>query len=242
MDTYFYLIVGIATVASVSFSLITKGILYHTPDTDNELMAYAAAQSDKWRWLSDVHKYSASTRKVSMKEWTIILLSVFQKIFRTKTTDWPYVSMAGLAVSFSTVLIYLITSNYFYSSIGLIIAILYIVSFWSWQVSLYGGHANVANLFFLLSIFALQWPTAGLLSSLWSFALAGAFFCFALFSSPSAYKYSASFLVAASYTRFILLPQTNAHAFLYSLVPTPLINIIAFLLPLLSALSLIFFF
>src|SRR3989344_9511122 len=140
MDIYFYVILGIAVTFGITFVASTKGIYYHAHDTDNELMAYAAAQSSKWRWLSDVHKFSASTRKVSMKEWTIILLSVFQKIFRTKTTDWPYVSMAGLAVSFSTVLIYLITSNYFYSSIGLIIAILYIVSFWPWQVSLYGGH------------------------------------------------------------------------------------------------------
>ena len=202
MDTYFYLIVGIATVASVSFSLITKGILYHTPDTDNELMAYAAAQSDKWRWLSDVHKYSASTRKVSMKEWTIILLSVFQKIFRTKTTDWPYVSMAGLAVSFSTVLIYLITSNYFYSSIGLIIAILYIVSFWPWQVSLYGGHANIANLFFLLSVYSVQMASESILPQFFLLNLGGVFMCLCLFSSPSSHKYSIAIFAALFFTAY----------------------------------------
>src|SRR3989344_5784124 len=153
MDTYFYLIVGIATVASVSFSLITKGILYHTPDTDNELMAYAAAQSDKWRWLSDVHKYSASTRKVSMKEWTIILLSIFQKIFKDKKTDRPYVTMTGLSVSACAMLIYFIASNYFSPTVGLIVSALYIISFWPWQVSLHGGHMNIANLSFLLSVY-----------------------------------------------------------------------------------------
>src|SRR3990167_10134573 len=108
MDFYFYLISGIATTLGVTFALSAKGIIYATPDTDNELMAYAAAQSHKWRWPSDVHKYSASTRKVSMKEWTIILLSIFQKMFRDKTSNQPYVAMAGLAVSICTVLIYLI--------------------------------------------------------------------------------------------------------------------------------------
>src|SRR3989338_265863 len=240
MDLYFYLILGIATALGFAFAVSIKGILYHTPDTDNELMAYAAAQSHKWRWPSDVHKYGLG--KTAMKDLSIFLIAIFQKIFRDNTSDYPYTVMSGLFVSVSGVLIYLITANYFNPLIGLAAGLFYLFSFWSWQGSLYGGHANVANLFFLLSIFALQWTMIGLLSSLWSFALAGAFFCFALFSSPSAYKYSASFLVAASYTRFILLPQTNAHAFLYSLVPTPLINIIAFLLPLLSALSLIFFF
>lgn len=189
MDIYFYLILGIAIIAGICFSLITRGILYHTPDTDNELMAYAAAQSHKWKWPSDVHKYSASTRKVSMKEWTIIMLSIFQKILRDKTTDWPYTTMTGLAVSSSTVLIYLISSNYFNSTIGLIVAILYIISFWPWQVSLYGGHVNMANLFFLLSAYSIQMASSFGSTHYIIIVIGGIFLGFCLFSSPSSYKY-----------------------------------------------------
>ena len=153
MDAYFYLISGVAAAFGTAFIISTRGMYYASPDTDNELMAYAAAQSHKWRWLSDVYKYCISKRKVAMKEWTIILLSIFQKIFRDKTTDRPYAVMTGLAVSICTVLIYLIGANYFNTTTGLIVALFYIISFWPWQVSLYGGHANMANLFFLLSVY-----------------------------------------------------------------------------------------
>lgn len=186
---YFYLISGIAATAGIGFSFITRGIFYNSPDTDNELMAHAAAQSHKWKWLSDVHKYSASSRKVSMKECTIIILSIFQKIFRDKTTDRPYVAMTGLAISMSTILIYLIASNYFNQATGLVIAIIYIVSFWPWQISLYGGHVNMANLFFLLSVYSIQMSLGDSLSPFILIAVGGAFFCCCLFSSSSSYKY-----------------------------------------------------
>ena len=189
MDFYFYIILGIAAAFGTAFIVSTKGIFYASPDTDNGLMAYAAAQSHKWRWLSDVHKYSASTRKVTMKEWTIILLSLFQKIFRDKTTDRPYTVMTGLAVSISTILIYLIASNYFNPATGFIIAILYIISFWPWQISLYGGHVNMANLFFLLSIYSIQMSSVAALSPFIPIAFGGASLGFSIFSSPSSRKY-----------------------------------------------------
>src|SRR3989338_5198779 len=173
MDFYFYIILGIAAAFGTAFIVSTKGIFYASPDTDNGLMAYAPAQSHKWRWLSDVHKYSASTRKVTMKEWTIILLSIFQKIFRDKTTDRPYTVMTGLAVSICTVLIYLIGANYFNTTTGLIVALFYIISFWPWQVSLYGGHANMANLFFLLSVYSIQMSSGAIPSPLIIVAFGG---------------------------------------------------------------------
>jgi hypothetical protein len=189
MGGYFYIILGITAIAGIGFSVITRGIFYNTQDTDNELMAYAAAQSHKWRWLSDVHKYSASTRKVSMKECTVILLAIFQKLFRSKTTDWPYASMTGFAISISTILIYLIASNYFSPVIGLIVAVLYIISFWPWQISLHGGHVNMANLFFLLSIYSIQISSGALFPHTVLIAGGGAFFALCLFSSPSSHKY-----------------------------------------------------
>lgn len=203
MDPYFYLILGIATAFGAAFVISIRGIYYNSPDTDNELMAYAAAQSHKWRWLSDVHKYSASTIKVSMKEWTIILLSIFQKIFKDKTTNRPYTVMTGLAVSVSTVLIYLIASGYFNQTAGLIVSVLYIISFWPWQVSLYGGHANIANLFFLLSIYSIQ-LVAGVapIPSFILTAAGGAFLGFSLFSSPSAYKYFIAVFAALFFSTY----------------------------------------
>lgn len=209
MDVYFFLILGIATVFGIAFIIGTKGIYYNTPDTDNELMAYAAAQSHKWRWPSDVHKYSASTRKVSTKEWTIILLSIFQKIFKDKTTDWPYTAMTGIAVSVSTILIFLIASNYFNPMIGLIVAILYIVSFWPWQVSLYGGHANIANLFFLLSTYSIQISSNFSFSHFILIIVGGAFLGFSIFSSPSSHKYFITIFAALFFNEYRVFFASN---------------------------------
>lgn len=202
MDIYFYIILVIATVFGVAFTISVKGIYYATPNTDNELMAYAAAQSHRWKWLSDVHKYSASTRKVSMKEWTVILLSVFQKILRDKKTDWPYVTMTGTAVSVSAILIYLIAAGYFNPAVGLIVSILYIISFWPWQVSLQGGHANIANLFSLLSVYSIQTAFNGMLPQLILVAAGGAFLGLCLFSSPSSHKYFIAVFAALFFTQY----------------------------------------
>src|SRR3989338_4915636 len=97
MDVYFYLILGIAVAFGTAFSVSTRGILYATPDTDNELMVYAAAQSHKWRWPSDVHKYGAG--KTRMKDVSILLLAIFQKITGDKESNYPYTVMTGISVS-----------------------------------------------------------------------------------------------------------------------------------------------
>lgn len=202
MDIYFYIIFAIATVFGVAFAVSTRGIYYATPDTDNELMAYAAAQSHRWKWFSDVHKYSASTRKVSMKEWTVILLSVFQKILRDKKTDWPYVTMTGTAVSVSAILIYFIAAGYFNPTVGLIVSILYIISFWPWQVSLQGGHANIANLFFLFSVYSIQTAFNSLPFQFILTAAGGAFLGLCLFSSPSSHKYFIAVFAALFFAQY----------------------------------------
>jgi len=230
MDLYFYLILGIAAALGTAFAVSIRGIIYHTPDTDNELMAYAAAQSNKWRWPSDVHKYGIS--KTRMKDMSILLLAIFQKITGDKESDYPYTLLTGISVSICGVLIYIITANYFSPMVGLFAGLLYLFSFWSWQISLYGGHTNIANLFFLLSILMLQRPMTDTAHTTLNFAIAGVLFCFSLFSSPSSYKYSIPFLVAASYTRFILLQQTGVPIYVYSYLSTPITNTVTLFLPL----------
>lgn len=234
MDPYFYLILGIAVSFGIAFSVSTRGILYSSTDTDNELMAYAAAQSHKWRWPSDLHKYGAG--KTRMKDVSILLLAMFQKITGDKESDYPYTFMTGVSVSICGILIYIITATYFNPMIGLFAGLLFLCSFWPWQISLYGGHVNIANLFFLISIFALQLPMISAVSAPLSFGVAGAMFCFSLFSSSSSYKYFVSFLVAASYTRLLLLEQAKATIHLYSYLPTPTTNIITLFLPIAMAL------
>lgn len=216
MDIYFYLILGMATTASISFFVITRGILYSSPDTDNELMAYAAAQSHKWRWLSDIHKYGIS--KTRMKDVSILLLAIFQKITGDKESDYPYTILTGFIVSISAILIYFMGSNYWGSVIGLFLSLIYLFNFWPWQISLYGGHINIATLFFLISVLFIQnlVPTQGINLYL---AISGALFCCAMFSSASTIKYAPIFWATIFYSQYSSLIMGSDYFKLYSALP-----------------------
>src|SRR3989338_3447008 len=113
-----------ASFFAVIFSFITRKIQYHGPNTDNELMVHAAAQSYKWRWFSDLYKYSLSPFKMGMKEFTVILISIFQKILRDKKTDHTYATLSGTMVAVSAVLIFLIGSHYWTPTVGLFLGFL----------------------------------------------------------------------------------------------------------------------
>lgn len=200
MEPHFYLILGLAMTFGTAYTISTRGIFFHTPDTDNELMVYAAAQSHKWRWFSDLHKMGNG--KTGMKDLTIILISVFQKIFRNKTGDHPYTALAGIVNAFSSFLIYLIALEYWNPGIALFLGILYLVSLWNWQIALYGGHANIATALFLLSVLFVQQTNNGLLEPAIWLITAGVIFCFAQFASASTIKYIPLFFIAIFYERY----------------------------------------
>src|SRR3989344_1209405 len=138
------IILAASSAFAVLFSIVTRKIQYHGPNTDNELMVHAAAQSYRLRWFSDLHKYSLSPFKMGMKEFTVILISVFQKILRDKKSDHTYATLSGTMVSVSSILIFLIGSNYWGPTVGFFLGFFFLFSFWPWQISLYGGHPNVA--------------------------------------------------------------------------------------------------
>lgn len=215
---------GIILVTSsafaILFSIVTRKIQYHGPNTDNELMAHAAAQSYKWRWLSDLHRYSLSPFKMGMKEFTVILISVFQRILRDKKSDHAYVTLSGTMVAVSAILTFLIGSNYWNPTVGLFLGLLLLLSFWPWQIALYGGHPNVAMAISLLSIYFIQQAgVGGPVSQLLWLAAAGGILCLTLFSSASALKYLSLFWGAVIYEKYNLISDSrNGLSGLYSLI------------------------
>lgn len=200
MGLSFYLILGIAATTGIVFSIITRGILYVTPDTDNELMAYAAAQSTHWKWLSDLHKMGRG--KTGMKDVTIILISIMQRILRDKISDYPYTVLGGITNSTSAFLIFLIANEYLGPAIALFLGLFFLVSFWNWQIALYGGHANVATMIFLLSTLSVQQINSNFLSPTTWLLLSGAVFCLSQFASASSIKYTPLFFVSVFYARY----------------------------------------
>ena len=209
-------------VFAVLFSIVTRKIQYHGPNTDNELMVHAAAQSYRWRWFSDLHKYSLSPFKMGMKEFTVILISVFQKILRDKKSDHTYATLSGTMVAVSAILIFLISSNYWTPTIGLFLGFLMLLSFWPWQIALYGGHPNVAMGVSLISVYIVQQASTGSpVSQLLWLAVAGGVLCLTLFSSASSLKYISLFWGAVIYEKYNLISESkNGLSGLYFLIKT----------------------
>src|SRR3989338_592916 len=199
LDFYLISILLLSLGFWLFFLFAIRNIYFVGPGTDNELFVRAAARSDQWKWFSDVHKFDHF--KTGTKAFTIILLSVFQKIFRDKTGDRPYVALAGTTVSASAILIYLICSNYWNPPIGFAVAVLFLISFWSWQIAVYGGHINVATMVFLFSIYFLQQTDTATYPEIW-LAVSGAFLFLTIYSSSSASKYAPMFFSAVFYEKY----------------------------------------
>ena len=215
------IIVFISSLLAVFFSIATRHIQYHGPDTDNEIVTHTAAQSYKWRWLSDLHRFTVSPFKTGMKDVSIILIAVFQRILKDKKTDHAYVTLGGTTVAVSSILIFLIGSNYWNPTIGLFLGIFLLLSFWLWEISLWDSHPNVATMFALLSIcFVQQANTGGLMSQFLWLALAGGILCLTQFSSASALKYLPLFWGAVVYEKYKPYAGQEIISGLYHLIKT----------------------
>ena len=213
MDINLYLILAVSAGVGLGFSFLTRGIFYHTPNTDNEIMTYSAAQSGKWRWLSDMHRYGMKTY---MKDMIVILIAILQRIMRDKESDRPYTILGGLAVCVSAVLIYLIGASYWGTTVGLLISLLYLFSFWPWQTALYGGHANVAVMFFLLAVYFVQGSATNFYIYLF---LAGISICCLMFSSGSSAKLLGPFWASLFYAQHHVSINAHDYSQFYSLLP-----------------------
>lgn len=176
--------------------------------SDNDLMIKSAARSNEWRWPSDMHTKTYTGTATSQKDLTIILLAVFQKLFRDKNGEFPILALWGFTHAASAFLVYLIGSSYWNPNIALLISLLYLSSFWMWQMSLFVGHLNVATMFFLLAVYCLTQAVgaSSLITNLLIFA-SGIYFCCMLFSSSSSLRYAILFFVAVFWTKFQMVGQ-----------------------------------
>lgn len=182
---------------------------------DNDLMIEAAAKSSEWRWFSDMHTKTYTGTATSQKDLTIILLAIFQRIFRDKNGEFPIVALWGFAHATSAFLIYLIGSNYWNPNVALLISIFYLSTFWMWQMSLFVGHLNVGTMFFLLAVYFLTQGVGAstLLINIWLLA-AGFSFCCMLFASSSSLRYVLLFFVAVFFAKH----QTTTQDSLYQTI------------------------
>jgi len=180
---------------------MAKGVTMAGPNSDVAKQICAAAQSDKWRWPSDMHKYAQE--KARMKDIGVMLIAVMQKLLRDRKGFYPVMAACAAANAVSAILIFSVGGNYWTPKIGLLLSVLYVISIWPYLIILDGGFQGIAQMFFLFSVFCLQQAELLVGSTgtiLWQVA-AGAAFGFMNFSSASARKLIPLYLAAFFYSQ-----------------------------------------
>ena len=83
------------------------------------------------------------------------VLHLLGKIKKDNQSDHMNITLALIANSVSSILIFFVFKLLFGNEIGFIIFLLYVTSFWPYYVATYMGHVHLAQMFFLLSILLL---------------------------------------------------------------------------------------
>lgn len=204
METNFIILILTSFVLWIGFLKLTYGIkpAWPKPGSDSENLVAAAAKSNEWNWPSDMHVRTNVGSSTYMRDMAVLLLIPFQKIFHDKVSTFPIVAAFSFANIISVLLTYLIATNYWGSSVALFISLLYLASFWMWQMSLSVGHLNVGTMFFLLAVY-LAIQSIGpmpFMANVWLFICGLAFSCM-LYASSSSPRYIVPFFLAVFFIK-----------------------------------------
>ena len=156
----FYIILFLSLIPLLYFAFNTKELPFFLPNfnTDNEKLLTAASKIKIFDWPSKVHTIEnlGDQARSHSREYYTIVCAIFLKIFRKAKND-HITALVGLFANFvSTLLIYIIFSNYFNQNIGFLASLIYLTSFWSFHIILFIGHVILSQMFFLLCILTIQ--------------------------------------------------------------------------------------
>ena len=191
MDIFIYSMVFLLPIlAALKIIHDTEGVCYFGPalSSDNEKVVRASLEISALDWPSKMH--SIEYNRSQLREYWTIFLHLLGKIKKDNLSDHMNITLALIANSVSSILIFFVFKILFGTEIGFIIFLLYLTSFWPYYVAVYMGHAHLAQLFFLVSFLFLQltsyvnFPAANFL-----FFLGGMFSIVSFFSSSASRKY-----------------------------------------------------
>jgi len=181
---------------------------------DNEMMVYVASKAYEWKWPSKMHCYK-DVQYTRMKDMTVLLLVFFQRLLRDKKGPWPLMAALSFPIAISSMLLYVLGSFYWNPKIGLLVATFYIISIWFWELSLFGGHLNVATMFLLLgALFGIKMINDP--NSFW-IILSGISLGLMLFSSAASWRYLPLFFGSLVYVIYYNTLSISFYDFLEKL-------------------------
>ena len=192
MNILYIIILSLIPFLIIAF--YSKDLPFFQPGfaTDNEKMLVTASKIKIFDWPSRMHTIEGigdQARCHSREYWTI-MCSIFLKIFKNSKNDHVTVLLGLFANFISTILIYLIFSNYFGQNLGFVASLIYLTSFWANHIILFIGHVILSQMFFLISVLFCQLAydqSLGL--QLFYYFFAGSFTFISFQSSSASMKY-----------------------------------------------------
>lgn len=197
-DAYFLLLLCIASAIAFAVSFASRKIQYYGIETDNQIMARIASESNTWRWLGDINR---KEYKSFMKNVTIFFIAVLQKILRDTKSDFPYVVLNCLSNVVSTLCIYLIGKKLWGPEVSFIIGLFFAFSLLISMMTIFVGHTTVSTALILLSILFLMFGETTLLVSVF---ISGILFGMSMMASSSARKFTLLYFAALSFSKYKL--------------------------------------
>jgi hypothetical protein len=160
---------------------------YNSSCTDQEKMLTSAKVYNFFSWPSKMH--TIKNNRAQLREFWFIFAAIFCKIFR-KNDEFINVFLSTLSHFLSCILIFLIANKFFNYNTGLIVALLYLTSLWTYQVVIWFGHVIFSQFWFLLSVYFLTFynPHNSHYNTLLSF-ISGLFVAVCFYSSSSSRKF-----------------------------------------------------
>lgn len=203
MAGYLFIIVCVVSaIVSWIVFLFTRGIVTDGRNSDADKQINAAVNIKKWKYISDMHKFSGG--KAWLKDVGVIGIAFFQKLMNDYQSFRPVIGLCLFVNFLTAVMIYLVGSTYWNPLVGTLLTVLYIFCFWPYQAILQGGYQVLGMLFFLTSMYFLQ--TAEQFSFIYYY-FSGICLALMMFSSASSRKLMPLFPVAFLYSqRKLFLP------------------------------------
>ncbi|MBD3271710.1 MAG: hypothetical protein GF384_04130 [Elusimicrobia bacterium] len=176
---------------AITIIVDTRGVCFAGGwnQTDNEKMLKAASSLHLRDWPSTVH--NVSTGRAQLREYWVLGLSLLMKLRSQKQySDHLNIILGIAANAVSSILIFLIMSIYTNPMVGFVIFLLYVTTFWPYQITFVIGHIHLSQMFFLSAILCLQiTEIMGGYYKLLLFILAGMFTGISFASSSASRKF-----------------------------------------------------
>lgn len=199
--------------------LLAHSFLKHIPTDSPRSDAYkqACLIKDFTFWSTPSKMHPICQEKSRMKDVGVLLSALVKKFIKSGSQTYPLVNSVLLMHLFSAILLYLIGTILWGTSIAIILFCIYLFNAWSIQVILLAGLQIVGQMLLLLALYSFL-----LLKSyeliMFGSIVAGLFFGSLFFSSASSRKYILVFLVSIIYFNIELITHGFSSEYQYVLL------------------------